>query len=124
MSRLQMQSCLIKTYCPFMSAKSLQSCLTLCDPMDCNLPGSFCPWGSPGKNIGVGCHAFLQGIFPTQGSNPGLLNCRWILYCLSHQGNPFFSRGMGKYLEVKCHDAYNLISNSTSRKKKATYRKF
>ena len=36
----------------------------------------------------MGCHAFLQGIFPTQGSNPGLLHCRWILYQLSHQGSP------------------------------------
>ena len=35
--------------------------------------GIFCPWDSPGKNIGVGCHALLQGIFPTQGSNPRLL---------------------------------------------------
>ena len=32
------------------------------------------------KNTGVGCHALLQGIFPTQGSNPHVLNCRWILY--------------------------------------------
>ena len=42
-----------------------------------------CPWDSPGKNIGVGFHALLQGIFPTQGSNLhflGLLHCRWILY--------------------------------------------
>ena len=43
--------------------------------------------GSPGKNTGVSCHAFLQGIFPTQGSNPGLPHCRWILYCLSHLGS-------------------------------------
>ena len=43
--------------------------------------------GSPGKNTGVGCHALLQGIFPTQGSNPCLPHCRWILYCLSHQGS-------------------------------------
>ena len=41
-----------------------------------------------GKNTGVGCHALLQGIFPIQGSNPGLLHCRWILYHLSHQGRP------------------------------------
>ena len=47
-----------------------------------------CPWASPGKNTGVGCHSFLQGIFPTQGSSPGLLHCRWILYHLSHQGSP------------------------------------
>ena len=48
-----------------------QSCLTLCDSMDCSLPGSSVLGDSPGKNIGVGCHAFLQGIFPRQGSNPG-----------------------------------------------------
>ena len=47
-----------------------------------------CPWDSPGKNTGVGCHALLQGIFPTQGSNPGLLHCRRILYRLSHQRSP------------------------------------
>ena len=45
------------------------------------------PWDSPGKNNGVGCHALLQGIFPTQGLNLGLLHCRWILYHLSHQGS-------------------------------------
>ena len=47
-----------------------------------------CPWESPGKNTGVGCHALLQGIFPTQGSNPDLPHCRWILYHLSPQGSP------------------------------------
>ena len=45
--------------------------------------------GFSGKNGGVGCHALLQGIFPTQGSNPGLPHCRQILYCLSRQGSPF-----------------------------------
>ena len=40
-----------------------------------------CPWDSPGKNTGVGGHFLLQGIFLTQGSNPHLLHCRWILYC-------------------------------------------
>ena len=50
-----------------------------------------CPWDLPGKNTGVGCHSLLQGIFLTQGSNPGLLQCRQILYQLSHQGtNPIF----------------------------------
>ena len=49
-----------------------QSCLTLCDPMNCSPPGSSVHGDSPGKNTGVGCHALLQGIFPTQGSNPGL----------------------------------------------------
>ena len=45
------------------------SCLTLCDPVV--QPGLLCPWDSPGRNTGVGCHA-LQRIFPTKGSNPGL----------------------------------------------------
>ena len=45
-------------------------------------------WNSPGKNTGVGGHSLLQGIFLTQGSNPGLLHWRQILYHLSHQGNP------------------------------------
>ena len=65
-----------------------QSCLTLCDPMDCNSPGSSVHEDSPSKNTGVGCSALLQGIFPTQGSNPALLNCRWVLYRLRHQGSP------------------------------------
>ena len=64
------------------------SSLTLCDPMDCSLPGSSVRGDSPGKNTGVGCHALLQEIFPTRGSNPGLPHSRQILYCLSHQGSP------------------------------------
>ena len=52
-------------------AKSLQSCPTLCDPMDYSLPGSSIHGASPGKNTRVGYHTLLQGIFPTQGSNPG-----------------------------------------------------
>ena len=65
--------------------KVAQSCLTLCDPMDCSLPGSSVDGDSPGKNTGVGCHALLQWIFPTQGSNLGLLPRRQIFYSLSHQ---------------------------------------
>ena len=72
-----------------------------------------CPWDSPGKNTGVGCQFHLQGIFPTQGSNPGLPNCRQILYQLSHQGSPRilewvaypFSRGSSqprKWTQVSC----------------------
>ena len=61
-----------------------------------------CPWDSPGVNTGVGCHAFLQGIFPTQGANPCLLHYRWILYYLSHQshGNYMFNFGRN------CHTAF------------------
>ena len=66
-----------------------QSCLTLYDPMDCNPPGSSVH-GIPQARIlewvaiPLGC----QGIFQTQGSNQGLLNCKWILYCLSHRETP------------------------------------
>ena len=49
--------------------------------------GLYSPWNSPGQNTGVGSFS-LQGIFPTQGSNPGLLHCGWILYQLSHKGSP------------------------------------
>ena len=56
-----------------------QSRLTLCDPME-----PLGPWDFLGKNTGVGCCFLLQGIFPTQGSNPDLLHCRQILYHLSH----------------------------------------
>ena len=66
-----------------------QLCPILCNPMDCSLQGSSVHGDSPGKNTGVGCHALLQGIFPTQGSH-----CRWILYCLSHQG---------RLRSLKCH---------------------
>ena len=134
-------------------AESLQSCLSLCDPMDCSPPGSsvlgilqarilqwvtmpssrgrspgtkpkssalqvdslppanpwitvnesescsvvsdsswphglYSPWNSPGQNTGVGSLSLLQGIFPTQGLNPGLPHCRQILYQLSHKGSP------------------------------------
>ena len=65
-----------------------QSCPTLCHPMYYSPPGSSVHGDSPGKNTGVSCHALLQGICPTQGSNPDLLHCRWILYLLGHQGSP------------------------------------
>ena len=66
-----------------MHAKSLQSCLTLWDLMDCSLPGSAVHGDSPSKNTRVGCHALLQEIFLTQESNLHLLRllpCRRILY--------------------------------------------
>ena len=50
--------------------------------------GLHSPWNSPGQNTGVGSLSLLQGIFPTQGLNPDLLHCGWILYQLSHQGSP------------------------------------
>ena len=50
--------------------------------------GLYSPWNSLGQNTGVGSHSLLQGIFPTQGSNPTLPLCRWILYQLNHKGSP------------------------------------
>ena len=50
--------------------------------------GLYSPWNSPGQNTGVGSLCLLQGIFPTQGSNPDLPHCRRILYQLSHKGSP------------------------------------
>ena len=61
------------------------SCPTLCDPMDCSLPGSCLSMGFSG----VACHFLLQVIFPTQRSNLGLLHCRQIRHYLSHQGKWF-----------------------------------
>ena len=50
--------------------------------------GLYNPWNSSGQNTGVGSRSLLQGIFPTQGSNPGLSHCRRILYQLSHKEVP------------------------------------
>ena len=50
--------------------------------------GLYSPWNSLGQNNGVSSLSLLQGIFPTQVSNPGLPHCRWILYQLSHQESP------------------------------------
>ena len=65
----------------------IQSCPTLCSLMDCSLPGSTIHGNFPGRTSGVGCHFLLQGIFPTQGSNPGFPHYRQMLYHLSHQGS-------------------------------------
>ena len=58
------------------------------------------PWNSPGENTGAGSLSLLQGIFPTQGSNPGLLHCRRILDQLSYKGNP-----QGTAVETRGNDA-------------------
>ena len=51
--------------------------------------GLYNPWNSPGQNTGVGSLSLLEGLFPTQGWNPGLPHCGKILYQLSHQGSPY-----------------------------------
>ena len=89
-----------------------QSCLTLCEPINCSPPGSsVLGIFFPGKNTGVGCHFLLQEILPTQGSNPGLSHCREMLYHLSHQGtiNRDFSCNM--ILKVSFKQLRPLIKN-------------
>ena len=102
-----------------------QSCLTICDPMDYSTPGfpilhcllesesrSVCvqlfatPWTIQSmefsrQNTGVGSLSLLQGIFPAQGSNPGLSYCRRILYQLSHKGSPDLNEDEEK--KIKTH---------------------
>ena len=68
--------------------QSLSHGLLSGNPMDCSPPGSFCPWDFPGKNAGVNCHFFLQGIFSTQGSNPHFLRWQADSLPLSHLGSP------------------------------------
>ena len=79
------------TVCPSL----LSACPDLCESESCSVVsyslqphGLYSPWNCPSQNTGVGSHSLLQAIFPTQGSNPGLLHHRRILYQLSHQGNP------------------------------------
>ena len=74
-----------------------QSHMTVCDAMGCSPPGSSVHGDSPSKNTGVGCHALLQGILLTQGSNPGLPYCRQTLYWLSHLGSPMY---VGSYTSI------------------------
>ena len=79
---------------------------TLSDPIGCSLP-----WDFQGKSTGVGCHFLLQGIFPTQGLNPGLPYCGQTLYPLSHQGSP-----TGHYSAIK-ENEWDAINSNMDRPK-------
>ena len=90
-----------------------------------------CPWDSPGKNTGMNSHFLLQGIFQTQGSNPGLLHWRQILYCLSHQGdlqtgqNPkcWWRQGVwGMLMEAGSVREVGWMGNMANRNKCSSYR--
>ena len=81
--------------------------------------------GFPKQNMGVGCYFLLQGIFPFQGLNPGVLHCRQILYCLSHQGSPKFIKRRYYYSpskrgtlksEFSLRATYLFVKLNTSRK--------
>ena len=79
------------------SLKYVLSCSVTSDslrPLGLELSSFLCPLNSPGKNTAVDFHALLQGIFPTEGMNPGLPHGRQVLYHLSHQGSPSLKHGM------------------------------
>ena len=94
-----------------LKVKVAQSCLTLCDPMN------YSPWNSLGQNTGVGSLSLLQQIFPTQGSNWGLLHCRWILYQLSYlsstqDGNLSLSNSTDNAgVLIKCHRLFPSVTH-------------
>ena len=89
-----------------------QLCPTLCDPMDCSPPGSSVHGiFQAGVLKWVGCHFLLQGIFPTQGLNLGLLHCTQMLYRLSHQGSLIPKKGNAK--ECSNYHTIALISHAS-----------
>ena len=116
---LTRKSCVCVCVCVCLVA---QLCPTLCDSLY-SPPGSSVHGDSPGKNTGVGCHDLFQGDFPTQGSNPCLPHCSWILYTVSswicswilytvsHQRSPWILEWV----------AYPFSSLSTVLSNKATY---
>ena len=73
--------------------------------------GIYSPWNSPGQNTGVDSLSLLQGIFPTQASNPGLPHCRRILYQLSHKGSPKISKVGHKKHEEKIDKLKSITFN-------------
>ena len=75
----QRQRGILSGLAPHVLCLVAQSHPTICSPMDGSLPESSVNGNSPGKNTGAGCHVLLQGMFLTQGLNPGLPNCRWII---------------------------------------------
>ena len=93
-----------------MVVKSLRHVRHFCYSMDCSLARLLCPWNSPGKNTGVGCLSLLQGIFPTQGSNPHRLHWRMDSLPMSHMGSPLFHVNYLSLLPVSypysCHILY------------------
>ena len=94
------------------------SCLTLLWPRGLQPARLLCPWGSPGKSTWMGCHALLQGVFLTRGSDPRLLRCRWVS-CLASgfftteppavkKGSPFFFRKTSKRNRASFHPLMSL----------------
>ena len=86
----------VPAYYSMCACSVTQWCPTLCNPVNCRLPGSSVHGDSPGKNTGVGCHALLQGICPTQGSNLSLLHWQADSLSLWHLGSPLTTPGFCK----------------------------
>ena len=77
---------------------------------DCSLPGSSVYGDSPGKNTRVGVHALLQGIFPTQGSNPGLQHCRrFFTSWATREAQRWNEISINPSSTIKNHDKYNVV---------------
>ena len=90
-----------------------KSCPTLLQPHGLSPTRLLCPWNFPGKNMGVGCYFLLQGIFPTQGSNPCLLHWQADSVPLSHLGSPcwFLASSSAKnYILLRCFSSLLPIS--------------
>ena len=119
---------LIIILCHSLCAQSLSHVWLFVTPMGCSPPGSFVHKDSPGKNTGVGCHALLQGIFKTQGSNLHLPHCRRILNHLNHWGSPYvplylwsfyllwrlliwYNTPTSTFLSFFCDISFSLLSN-------------
>ena len=94
MNELLLLKCLEQ--CSVYQSISRSPCLTLCDTIDCSLPGSSVHGilQAYSRNTGVGCHALLQGVFLTQGSSPDLPHYRQILNLLSYSGSAAYSEGL------------------------------
>ena len=82
--------------------KSLSCAWLIVTPWTIEPTRLLCPWNSPGMHTGMSSHSLLQGIFPTQGLNPGVLQCRQILHHLSHQGSPdtLFTSVVKQFLKI------------------------
>ena len=93
----------------------LLSHVHLCNLMDCSPPRLLCPWNSPGKNTGVDCHSLLQGIFPSQGLNPGLLKSgRFFTICAIREDQVCFTHSPNQlrnpcYSNLSSYTLYHII---------------
>ena len=91
------------TFLSFIFSKKVlvtQACPTLCNPsQDCSQPGTSVHGIFQARILKWVAIPFSRGFFTTQGSNQGLLHCRQILSCLSHQGSPIFNKGVTTFLE-------------------------